>query len=108
MNYGGGALKLAQSHPAPPQRGGGAFPRGDAPAVQSAYTGSAGSELFAKAPFFQQALPLFKVTTNRPVTPNWPQISADLQTMISSVLSNQSSAAAGLSSVSSQLKPLAG
>ncbi|HKB30163.1 MAG TPA: extracellular solute-binding protein [Streptosporangiaceae bacterium] len=85
-----------------------AIPTGDAPAVQSAYTGSAGSELFAKAPFFQQALPLFKVTTNRPVTPNWPQISADLQTMISSVLSNQSSAAAGLSSVSSQIKPLAG
>ena len=85
-----------------------AIPTGDAPAVQSAYTGSAGSELFAKASYFKQALPLFKVTTNRPVTPKWPQISADLQTMISSVLSNQASAATALSSVSGQIKPLTG
>ncbi|MGE5291914.1 MAG: hypothetical protein ACM3ML_32960, partial [Micromonosporaceae bacterium] len=85
-----------------------AIPTGDAPAVQAAYTGSAGSELFAKAAYFKQALPLFKVTTNRPVTPKWPQISTQLQTMISSVLSKQTSAASGLSSVSDQIKSLAG
>jgi multiple sugar transport system substrate-binding protein len=80
-----------------------AVPTGDAPALQAAYT----SQLFTQAPYFQQALPLFKVTANRPVTPNWPQMSTFLQTMLSSVLSDQSSAASALSSVAPQIKPLA-
>jgi multiple sugar transport system substrate-binding protein len=80
-----------------------AIPTGDAPAVQSAYT----QQLFAQAPYFRQALPLFRVTTPRPVTPSWPQMRDDLDTMISSVLANQTSPAAGLSSVAGQIRPLA-
>ena len=102
------AWKFLQFLTTPQQQVARAIPTGDAPAVQAAYSGSNGSELFAKAAYFRQALPLFKVTTNRPVTPKWPQISTQLQTMISSVLGNQTSAASGLSSVSSQIKPLAG
>ena len=59
-----------------------------------------------KAAYFRQALPLFKVTTKLPATSKWPQISTQLQTMISSGTGNQTSAASGLSSVSSQIKPL--
>ncbi len=101
------AWKFIQFLTTPQQQVARAVPTGDAPAVQAAYTGSAGSDLFAKASYFKQALPLFKVTANRPVTPNWPQMSTFLQTMLSSVLSNQSSPSAALSSVSSQIKPLA-
>jgi trehalose/maltose transport system substrate-binding protein len=100
------AWKFIQFLSTPDQQVQRAIPTGDAPAVQAAYTGSAGTELFAKAAYFKQALPLFKVTTNRPVTPNWPQMSAALQTMISSVLSNQASASSALSSVSGQIKSL--
>ena len=102
------AWKFLQFLTTPQQQVARAIPTGDAPAVQAAYSGSNGSELFAKAAYFKEAVPLFKVTTNRPVTPKWPQISTQLQTMISSVLGNQTSAASGLSSVSSQIKSLAG
>ena len=102
------AWKFLQFLSTPEQQVARAIPTGDAPAVQAAYSGSAGTELFAKAAYFKQALPLFKVTTNRPVTPKWPQMSTVLQTMISSVLGNQTSAASGLSSVESQVKSLAG
>ena len=100
------AWKFIQFLSTPEQQVQRAIPTGDAPAVQAAYTGSAGAELFAKAAYFKQAAPLFKVTTNRPVTPNWPQMSATLQTMISSVLSDQASASSALSGVSSQIKSL--
>jgi trehalose/maltose transport system substrate-binding protein len=100
------AWKFIQFLSTPDQQVSRAIPTGDAPAVQAAYTGSAGAELFAKAAYFKQAAPLFMVTSNRPVTPNWPQMSAVLQTMISSVLSNQASASSALSGVSSQIKSL--
>jgi multiple sugar transport system substrate-binding protein len=101
------AWKFLQFLLTPEQQVARAIPTGDAPAVQAAYTGSSGSELYSKAAYFKQAAPLFRVTTNRPVTPKWPQMSTVLQTMISSVLSNQQSASSGLSSVSSQVKALA-
>jgi multiple sugar transport system substrate-binding protein len=100
------AWKFIQFLSTPAQQVARAIPTGDAPAVQAAYTGSAGAQLYAQAAYFQLAAPLFKVTTNRPVTPNWPQMSAALQTMISSVLANQSSASSALAGVSSQIKSL--
>lgn len=61
---------------------------GDAPAVKSAYTPA-----LAKAvPYLSEAEKVFAVTKPRPVSPEYPQISLDLQTMLSSVLTNQASA----------------
>ena len=65
---------------------------GDAPAVRAAYTPA-----LAKAvPYLSEAEKVFAVTAARPVSPVYPQISLDLQTMLSSVLTNQTSAKAGL------------
>lgn len=96
------AWKFIQFLTTPAQQISRAIPTGDAPAVQSAYT----QQLFAGAPYFAQAQPLFKVTANRPVTPKWPQMSDVLQTMLSSVLANQASAASALSGIASQVKSL--
>jgi multiple sugar transport system substrate-binding protein len=61
---------------------------GDAPAVRAAYTPA-----LAKAvPYLSEAEKVFAVTASRPVSPVYPQISLDLQTMLSSVLTNQVSA----------------
>ena len=75
---------------------------GDAPALQAAYSGS----LYSKVPYFKQAEKVFAVTAPRPVTPAYPKISADLQTMLSSVLANQESAQAALSGTAPAVKSL--
>ena len=62
-----------------------AIPTGDAPAVSAAFN----DQLYAGAPYFKDAAPVFKVVQNRPVSPKYPQVSDDLQTMLSSVLANQ-------------------
>ena len=75
---------------------------GDAPALQAAYSGT----LYSKVPYFKQAEKVFAVTAPRPVSPAYPKISAALQTMLSSVLSNQESAQAALSSTAPSVKSL--
>ncbi len=80
-----------------------AIATGDPPADQTAYN----QALFSQAPYFQQVESLAKVTVDRPVTPNYPQMSTYLQTMISSVLSNLASPSTALATAASQVKPLA-
>jgi multiple sugar transport system substrate-binding protein len=65
---------------------------GDPPSVLSAYN----SALYAAAPYYQQEKAVYSVVTPRPVTPVYPQISTQLQAMISSVLSGQQTASAAL------------
>jgi trehalose/maltose transport system substrate-binding protein len=74
---------------------------GDPPALQASYNPT----LFSQAPYFQQVDALAKIVVSRPVTPNYPQISTDLQTMISSVLSNMISPNSALSIAAGQIKP---
>lgn len=80
-----------------------AIPTGDAPAVSAAY----GPQLYAKAAYFKLARPLFADTVARPVNPQYPAISNDIQTVLSSVLSNTDSPKAGLSQLASELKQYA-
>ena len=70
-----------------------AISAGDPPAVQSAYT----TALLAKAPYYKQEQVVFKYATPRPVSPVYTEISSQLQTMISSVLSGQETPSAALS-----------
>jgi multiple sugar transport system substrate-binding protein len=56
---------------------------GDPPALPAAYT----SALLKVAPYFAQVETLNKYSQPRPVNPNYLQISSDLQTMFSSVIS---------------------
>lgn len=76
---------------------------GDPPALQSAYN----SQLYSKAPYFKQEVAVFKAATPRPVTPVYPQISTQLQTMISTVLSGSQSPSAALSATAPTVKALA-
>ncbi|HLH65604.1 MAG TPA: extracellular solute-binding protein [Solirubrobacteraceae bacterium] len=76
---------------------------GDPPSLLSAYTPA----LFKAAPYFRQEVHVFKVAVARPVNPNYEQITADLQNMISSVLANQQSPAQALQSTAQQVAPLA-
>jgi multiple sugar transport system substrate-binding protein len=80
-----------------------AIATGNPPALQASYN----QALFSQAPYFQQIEALAKVVVPRPVTPNYPQISTDLQTMISSVVSNRTSPSSALSTAANQVKPLA-
>lgn len=80
---------------------------GDPPSIQAAYT----SALFSKAPYYQQEQGVFKYATPRPVSPVYTQISSQLQTMISSVLSGQETASAALTATGptvAQLQQTAG
>ncbi len=63
---------------------------GDPPSLPSAYT----SALYAKAPYFQNVKTLNGYAAPRPVTPNYLQVSNDLQTLFSSVYANSSESAA--------------
>ncbi len=75
---------------------------GDPPAIRSAYS----AQLFSAAPYFKQEETVFKYATPRPVTPVYTQISSQLQTMISSVLSGQETATAALSATAPTVKQL--
>jgi multiple sugar transport system substrate-binding protein len=79
-----------------------AIAAGDPPSVKSAYN----SQLYAAAPYFKQEQAVFNSATPRPVTPVYTQISSQLQTMISSVLSGQSTPSAALSSAAPTVKQL--
>jgi multiple sugar transport system substrate-binding protein len=65
---------------------------GDPPAVKAAYN----SALYTAAPYYKQEQAVYSVVAPRPVTPVYPQISAQLQPMISSVLSGQATPKAAL------------
>lgn len=77
---------------------------GDPPALPSAYT----STLYSQAPYFQLVKTANQYAAPRPVTPQYLAISSDLQTMISSVLSNLTPASAALSHTAAAVKSLAG
>jgi multiple sugar transport system substrate-binding protein len=75
---------------------------GDPPSVTAAYN----STLYKAAPYYKNEKGVYAVVTPRPVTPVYPTISSQFQTMISSVLSGQSSASAALSSTAPTVKQL--
>jgi multiple sugar transport system substrate-binding protein len=65
---------------------------GDPPSVKAAYN----STLFSAAPYFRQEAAVYNVVTPRAVTPEYAQISLQLQPMISSVLSGEATPATAL------------
>lgn len=73
---------------------------GDPPSLPSAYTPA----LYAKAPYFKQVKTLNSYSQPRPVSPNYLQISSDLQVMLSNIFANSSSAASALSSAAPTVK----
>ncbi len=79
-----------------------AISAGDPPSVKSAYD----AQLYAAAPYFKQEQAVYAAATPRPVTPVYTQISSQLQTMISSVLTGESTPAAALSGAAPTVKQL--
>ena len=84
------AYKLIQYLTSPSVETARAIAVGDPPSLPSAYT----SALYAKAPYFQSVKTLNTYAAPRPVTPNYLQVSSDLQTLFSSVYANASPSAA--------------
>ena len=79
-----------------------AIAAGDPPSVKAAY----GPQLYAAAPYFKQEQAVYAAATPRPVTPVYTQVSSQLQTMISSVLTGGSTAQSALSSTAPTVKQL--
>jgi multiple sugar transport system substrate-binding protein len=79
-----------------------AISAGDPPSVQSAYTPA----LLSAAPYYKQEQVVFKYATPRPVSPVYTEISAQLQTMISSVLSGEETPSAALVATAPTVKQL--
>jgi trehalose/maltose transport system substrate-binding protein len=73
---------------------------GDPPSLPSAYT----SALYAKAPYFKNVKTLNNYSAPRPVSPNYLQVSNDLQVMLSEVFANTKQPAAALSSSAPTIK----
>jgi len=67
-----------------------AIATGDPPSLPSAYT----SQLYSAAPYFAAVKTLNSYSAARPVNPNYLAVSADLQTLFSSVYANSASNAA--------------
>jgi trehalose/maltose transport system substrate-binding protein len=84
------AYKLIQYLTSPSVETARAIAVGDPPSLPTAYT----SALYAKAPYFQAVKTLNTYAAPRPVTPNYLQVSSDLQTLFSSVYANASPGAA--------------
>jgi multiple sugar transport system substrate-binding protein len=84
------AYKLIQYLTSPSVETARAIAVGDPPSLPSAYT----SALYGKAPYFQAVKTLNNYSAPRPVTPNYLQVSTDLQTLFSSVYANASPSAA--------------
>jgi multiple sugar transport system substrate-binding protein len=61
-----------------------ALATGNPPSVSAAYS----DELFKEAPYFKEVEQVAKVAVQRPVSPNYPEVSDQLQIMLSSVVSN--------------------
>lgn len=80
-----------------------AISAGDPPGTKSGYNAS----LYAQAPYYQQEQAVYNVVQSRPVSPNYAQISTQLQSMISSVLSGQATPSAALASAAPTVKALA-
>jgi len=81
-----------------------ALATGDPPSRPSAYT----SALYSKAPYFREVKVLAADAQPRPVSPKYPQISSDLQDMLSSVFANLTTPQKALAKAASQVKSLAG
>ena len=96
------AYKLIQYLTSPAVETARAIAVGDPPSLPSAYTPA----LYAKAPYFQAVKTLNDFAAPRPVTPNYLQVSTDLQTLFSSVYANGSAtaASAAFSSGAAQIK----
>jgi multiple sugar transport system substrate-binding protein len=82
--------KLIQFLTSPAQQTARAIGVADAPALPAAYTPA----LFAAAPVFKTVQTMAPVAAARPVSPEYLNVSADLQELISSVYANPSSSAA--------------
>jgi multiple sugar transport system substrate-binding protein len=67
-----------------------AIATGDPPSLPSAYT----AQLYAAAPYFAQVKTLNSYAAPRPVSPNYLTVSADLQTLFSSVYASPAASAA--------------
>lgn len=84
------AWKLIQYLTSPAVETARAIAVGDPPSLPSAYTPA----LYAAAPYFKDVYTLNQYSAPRPVTPNYLTVSADLQTLFSSVYANSSPTAA--------------
>src|SRR5260370_35398604 len=84
------AYKLIQFLTSPQQEVNRAIATADPPSLPSAYT----QQLLTAAPYFAQVEVLNKYASPRPVSPNYLAVSADLQTLFSSVYANPASTAA--------------
>jgi ABC-type glycerol-3-phosphate transport system substrate-binding protein len=73
---------------------------GDPPSLPSAYT----SALYAKAPYFKNVKVLNSYSQPRPVSPNYLQISTDLQVMLSNIFANTQPASKALASEAPTVK----
>lgn len=79
-----------------------AISAGDPPSLKAAYN----AQLYKAAPYYKQEQAVYNVVVPRPVTPVYPSISSQLQTMISSVLSGQSTAGAALKAAAPTVQQL--
>jgi multiple sugar transport system substrate-binding protein len=93
------ADKLIDFLTSPAQETARAIAVADAPAVSAAYTQS----LLANAPIFKAVQAMARIAATRPVTPEYPYVSADLQELISSAYANP-----GENAASSAFKDYAG
>ncbi|HTU74213.1 MAG TPA: extracellular solute-binding protein [Trebonia sp.] len=84
------AWKLIQYLTSPQVETARAIATGDPPSLPSAYT----AQLYAAAPYFAQVKTLNGYAAPRPVSPNYLAVSADLQTLFSSVYAAPASSAA--------------
>jgi multiple sugar transport system substrate-binding protein len=75
---------------------------GDPPSLKSAYNAT----LYKAAPYYKQEQAVYNVVVPRPVTPVYPSISTQLQTMISSVLSGQQASSAALKATAPTVQQL--
>jgi len=87
----------------PAQQTARAIESGDPPSVRAAYTRA----LFKSAPYFQVDEKVFAAAVPRLVSPNYHQISADIQAMLSSVLANSQTPAQALKATAQQVAQLA-
>ena len=96
------AWKLIQYLTGVPAQTTRAVSAGDPPALRAAYT----AQLYAAAPYYKQEQAVFNAATPRPVTPVYPQISNQLQAMLSSVLTGQQTPAAALAATAPTVQQL--
>lgn len=76
---------------------------GNPPSVTAAYN----DDLYAKAPYFEQVKKVAEVAAQRPSSPQYLKISEELQTALSSVVSNLSDPSTALTDVAATVKTLA-